>query len=75
MAENLELILKIAVLVFIAGTLFRIGLEIDFGSALRGLGDGIFILNAAFFGFVVGLCSRSSFPAWCRSRSPTRSGL
>ena len=54
MAENLDLILKIAVLVFIAGTLFRLGLEIDFGSALRGLGDGIFILNAAFFGFVVG---------------------
>jgi len=54
MTELLDVLLKISLVVFMAGNLLDMGLRLDPRDALRGLRDIRFVANTLLYGFVVG---------------------
>ena len=54
MAELLELLLKVSIVLFMVGNLFSMGLVLDMREALAGLRNPRFVLLSILLGFVVG---------------------
>jgi bile acid:Na+ symporter, BASS family len=53
MAETLSILLKIAVMIFMVGNLFELGLRVNLKEALRGLRDVRFVILSVLWAFVL----------------------
>jgi bile acid:Na+ symporter, BASS family len=53
MAETLSILLKIAVMIFMAGNLLELGLRVNLKEALRGLRDVRFVIISVLWAFVL----------------------
>ena len=53
MAETLEILLKISLMIFMVGNLFDMGLKLDLREALNGLRNVRFVVQSLLWGFVL----------------------